>query len=261
MELFVFDVDGTLVNGNKPLLSSEKEAMNKVLTRGDSIAIASGRPYNGVVKYLDELGPGRKFAITSNGAATYALGDLIYSQLLTLADYEYIYKKYRSHKCVIYCYLGNTVACHGMYPVVQDEVDYSNMTFLDLNQKKLDLHTPMHKIVIAALPMDSLEIEGTIDSKDKETYHVMRTSDYFIEFVKKGVDKSIGVEYIRKVFKLKPEQVHTFGDSMNDYLMIKNYDGTAMGNAMPEIKAVAKRITRSVMEDGVSYALNTWFIK
>lgn len=46
---------------------------------------------------------------------------------------------------------------------------------------------------------------------------------------------------------------------MNDEGMIKKFDGTAMGNALDDIKKVAKRVTKSVDEDGVAYALKTWF--
>lgn len=55
------------------------------------------------------------------------------------------------------------------------------------------------------------------------------------------------------------EHVHVFGDSMNDLLMIKEFDGIAMGNALPIVKKYAKKITKSVSEDGVGYALSTWF--
>lgn len=58
---------------------------------------------------------------------------------------------------------------------------------------------------------------------------------------------------------ISKEHVHTFGDSMNDEGMIKEFDGTAMGNALDDIKKVAKRVTKSVDEDGVAYALKTWF--
>lgn len=46
---------------------------------------------------------------------------------------------------------------------------------------------------------------------------------------------------------------------MNDEGMIKEFDGTAMGNALDDIKKVAKRVTKSVDEHGVAYALKTWF--
>ena len=48
---------------------------------------------------------------------------------------------------------------------------------------------------------------------------------------------------------------------MNDLLMIKEFDGIAMGNALPIVKKYAKKITKSVSEDGVGYALSTWFKK
>ena len=46
-----------------------------------------------------------------------------------------------------------------------------------------------------------------------------------------------------------------FGDEMNDYEMIKTYNGVAMGNAVSKVKEVAKILTKDCKEDGVSYAL------
>lgn len=85
------------------------------------------------------------------------------------------------------------------------------------------------------------------------------SSSVFLEFINNDVDKSIGIEHLIEKIGISKEHVHTFGDSMNDEGMIKEFDGTAMGNALDDIKKVAKRVTKSVDEDGVAYALKTWF--
>ncbi len=92
-----------------------------------------------------------------------------------------------------------------------------------------------------------------------ESYSVLRSSPYFIEFINKDADKSKAVAFIAAKLGIPFAKVHTFGDNMNDLKMISLFDGTAMGNALDPVKAVAKRITLPVDKDGVGVALRDVF--
>lgn len=52
MKLFVFDVDGTLVHDGGEISQPVRESIQRRLDMGDAIAIASGRPFIGINKYL-----------------------------------------------------------------------------------------------------------------------------------------------------------------------------------------------------------------
>lgn len=53
------------------------------------------------------------------------------------------------------------------------------------------------------------------------------------------------------------EEVMVFGDSLNDFSMLEMDFGAtvAMENADPEVKAVAKYVTKSNAEHGVAYVI------
>ena len=53
------------------------------------------------------------------------------------------------------------------------------------------------------------------------------------------------------------EEVMVFGDSLNDYSMLSMEFGAtiAMENAVPEVKAICKYVTKSNVEDGVAHAI------
>ena len=58
---------------------------------------------------------------------------------------------------------------------------------------------------------------------------------------------------------VRPEEIMAIGDSENDYSMLSmdiKYT-VAMGNAMESIKRTAKCQTRSNIQDGVAYAIET----
>ena len=65
-----------------------------------------------------------------------------------------------------------------------------------------------------------------------------------------------GLEAVIRHYGFKREETAAFGDGMNDLGMIRwAGTGVAMGNAEPEVKAVADYVTTPVWEDGVKNAL------
>ena len=50
-------------------------------------------------------------------------------------------------------------------------------------------------------------------------------------------------------------------DEMNDYEMIRDCHGVAMGNGNEKVKEIAKFVTLSNEEDGIAYYLNNYIFK
>lgn len=263
MELFVFDIDGTLVSDFGEITKPVIEAINQLLERGDAVAIASGRCYSGVKHYLDCLVDSpNKYALGSNGAVvSRGDGKVLAKNPLKYSDFLYIAQKYGKGITVPYFYKDNWLGTFKpKEKVVKMEITYNHMDgIIDLNKTPLKDDDEVDKALIAAFPLHSIWIEKHLDPADKEKYNICRSSDIFLEFMRKGVDKATGIGELITLIGLTPDHVHTFGDSMNDEQMIKEFDGTAMGNALEPIKKVAKRITKPVKEDGIAFALKTWF--
>ncbi len=79
--------------------------------------------------------------------------------------------------------------------------------------------------------------------------------DYGIELTSPGVDKGSGLMLLLETLGLDPSGGVVFGDAANDLPMCgKPWTFVAMGNAEPEIAAVADDTTDSVWDDGVA----TW---
>lgn len=261
-ELFVFDVDGTLSIDNSPLTDLDKREINKLLSHGYSVAIASGRPLCGIKVVLNQLMDSpNKFAICANGAEVFdGNGKQISKHCLKFKDYLHIYNRYKSKDRTIYLYKGNVLASFDKGKFIDMEYNWNFMErFIDLNKVKMDDDEFITKMEIGSEPEDSAKLEKEILPDDWMTYNVVRSGDTFIEMVHKSVDKKTGVTNVMSYIGTTREHVHVFGDSMNDLLMIKEFDGIAMGNALPIVKKYAKKITKSVSEDGVGYALSTWF--
>ena len=81
----------------------------------------------------------------------------------------------------------------------------------------------------------------------------------FIEIFKKDADKYQGLVKVAKMYGIKENEIMAFGDSMNDYPMIKNaYVGVAMGNSVDMIKEVSNYITDDNDHYGITKALKKY---
>ena len=55
-----------------------------------------------------------------------------------------------------------------------------------------------------------------------------------------------------------PEEIVAIGDNINDIKMINNAGlGVAMGQSSPKVQEMANYITKTNLEDGVSYAIES----
>ena len=81
-------------------------------------------------------------------------------------------------------------------------------------------------------------------------------SDYSFDLTLKGVSKAVGIEKLVERLNRKIDDTIAFGDGRNDIEMLETVGiGVAMGNAVPEAKAVADYETDRIENDGIVKAL------
>ena len=77
-----------------------------------------------------------------------------------------------------------------------------------------------------------------------------------MQLAPKGMSKFVAIENLRLQLGLEKDEIAVFGDDVNDIEMLRNYpNSVAMGNAVPEVKAIARYETKANIEDGIAYAL------
>ena len=65
----------------------------------------------------------------------------------------------------------------------------------------------------------------------------------WIDVMQRGVNKATGIEQVMAAHGIAADEVMAFGDSMNDYEIIRFVGtGCAMANGRPALKAVANRV-------------------
>lgn len=259
MKLFVFDVDGTLIDRDQVLKKSTIHSLEELLRGDNYLAIASGRSYFGIRKFFDEVkgSKDKKFCICTNGSeVTDYDGNTLFKSPLKLKDYKKIFKFFENDNNVVcFCYFKNFIGYFKEDDFLDWECNSNNMKPLKFFENDDD-NIKIDKVICFSSTVNYFSsIKLSEDFKTK--YNIVQSSRHFLEFEPKGIDKSTGVNILKEHLKLEKNDIYTFGDAGNDIEMIKNYNGIAMGNGIEEVKKVAKYTTLDVKEDGVSYALKS----
>jgi hydroxymethylpyrimidine pyrophosphatase-like HAD family hydrolase len=95
-----------------------------------------------------------------------------------------------------------------------------------------------------------------------EELYLTKSVATFFEMAHPLVNKGLAVDYlVREVLQIAPEQVMTIGDNFNDVEMLQYAGiGVAMGDAPPEVKAIANWVAPSVEEDGAAVAIKKFIL-
>ncbi len=83
--------------------------------------------------------------------------------------------------------------------------------------------------------------------------HLYRSKDTYIEIAPKSISKATALRQVLAEHGIPMSEALAFGDNYNDISLIEEVGyGVAVANAREEVKAVAKEITATNIEDGVA---------
>ena len=93
-----------------------------------------------------------------------------------------------------------------------------------------------------------------------EELAIVQSSPFTLELTDSQAKKSKGIDFILNHYQLESHEVAAFGDGHNDIPMLEKVGHpVVMANASDEVKSYAKYLTKSNLENGVSYGINTFF--
>lgn len=262
-KLLVLDIDGTLVNDKKEITPRTKEALFQVMERGHSVMIASGRPTPGVQKYVDELKLAEYggYVLTYNGARVQdcSTGKELYEKKLSNSLLRPIYEYAEAHDLGIITYQQDmtkepqVLSGRRLDEWILLEARINCLTagvcenFLDY------VNYDIYKILLTADPEKSGQYMKELQELFGASANVMRSEAFFIEVTARNIDKARTLKKVIGPIGVSQSNTICCGDAFNDITMVEYAGiGVAMGNAKPEVKAVADYITASNEEDGIA---------
>lgn len=265
-KLIALDMDGTLLRKDKTISERTFNALQAARQRGVKVVLSTGRPVMGIRNYLEYLGLNQddEYAITFNGSAvqTGKSGHMLFQKFMTGEDLHKIYKLSKEHDLNIHAFDkdGRLITPRANeYTDVEAEINKIQVHIEDFNNIKYD--DKIIKVMIVDDPAKLDKLTKEIPEEYLSNYSIMRSASIFLEFLKPGINKGIGLSVLSESLNISKEEIIAVGDADNDIAMIKYAGlGVAMGNAFPQVKEAANYITDTNDEDGVAKVIEKFIL-
>lgn len=264
--------------------NENKETIKKTIAKGTEVVLTSGRGPASVKNLAEEVGANH-YAICGNGSVIYDFNQkkTIYEnyldkkkvlQLIKICDENSIYYCLYTEDSIITKSLNyNTLYYHHennrkpdskktkitiikdiyIYVLEREKEDYSKLMICDSNNIIFKSITNKLKQVKNIDVLDVAHMSRKMIKSGTEEYAL---EYYYTEITGQNVDKWNAISYLISKIGIKPEEVITIGDNVNDETMLKNAGlGIAMANSVPYIQKIAKEVTLSNNEAGVAEAI------
>lgn len=264
-QLIALDMDGTLLNENHIISEKNHQTIAALKAMGKKIVLATGRPYNGVKRYLAELNllDEGDYVVTCNGAQVQRTKDshILVNNPLNLDAFKELYKLSKELGVHIQALSTDKVYTPKKNPYTQIESDANLIPIIETEVENIGEENLIIKVMFVGDEKNLDAITPKIPQWAKDKYSIQRSGPIYLEFLNLKANKGTGVDAIIKELGLKQNQVICVGDAQNDLAMIKYAKlGVAMENATEELKGIADYVTLSNNDDGVAHVIEKFML-
>ncbi|RKW42879.1 MAG: HAD family phosphatase [Lachnospiraceae bacterium] len=255
--VLALDLDGTLTDSKKRISERTKESIDKFITAGGTVALASGRPTFGVmpVAKILELDKKGGYILSYNGGCFLDCKNnkQLFMKELTHEYLPILEKQAKEFGINLMTYNGDKA-----YALDIDEQYY--MIEININhfiRVKADPLTPKITFPIIKCLMTAdgdylAKVEKEMKKYWEGKLNIVRSEPYFLEVTEVGIDKASTITNMVKKLGKSVDNLICCGDGFNDLSMIRAAGiGVAMANAQEKVRAAADYITKSNDEDGI----------
>lgn len=265
MELFVSDLDGTLINSNKQVPQESIEIINTLIEKGVNFTVATARTPATAVEILRDLKLKLPVALM-NGVLIYDTKELKYIDIKEInkkSTHEVldIFNKFNKNPLVygikdnhLWVYHKNFEHSYE-YNFYKERVNKKLKTFVEVKDYKESI---AESNIINFVAFDSYEKIKAIAEEIKcidgitvNYYEDVYEDCYFLEAYSDKASKANGIKYLSKYIDYS--KVICFGDNLNDIPMFELADEAyATANAAEGIKKIATSVIDSCDDNGVA---------
>lgn len=212
MKCIVSDFDGTLLDNNiEENISSVKDFVNN----GNIFVLATGRTFKSIKEAIKNYNIPYEYLICSDGSCIYDKNDnLIYEKVLS---YDLKFK------------ILSTIF----------DIDDSVEIKYDNNYEKCDSDVKVSRILVNA-NMDVKEKIMNELNKIGDVYSYLSTNWLNVSSINN--DKTIAIKYLEELLNLDKNNIYVIGNDINDFAMIKYYNGYLINNNVKTFKEFVNKI-------------------
>ncbi len=265
-KVLAFDIDGTLTNSQKQIEVSTKNAIRRAAEQGCTIAIATGRPIQGVREFANELNfqKIKGYVISLNGGLVMSWqdGKIIQEKKIPAEFNGKICDLAKEHGVTLLTYEGDDVITEKPEDeYVQFETRINKIKARKVDNLKEYLNFTVPKFIMVGDGDILAEVEKKVKPLLENDLDVYRSEPFFLEILPKGINKANALEMLLKEVGAAREELMAFGDGYNDISMIEYAGmGVAMANGNDLIKEKADYVAPSNDEGGIAHVLEKFVL-
>ena len=262
------DLDRTTLNSEGHLSERNRRAIERAISSGIQIAVASGRSLDSLPGEVMEI-PGIRYAITSNGAAVYDLkeGVCLRQYKLKAEAVRDILRWTQGEDVTFEAFIDGKPYAEKAY--VEDPVRFGAMprsipyiqetrkpiedmrSFIREHEGELDCID-----VVVKSEEYKRRLWKTLEKQVRDVY-ITSSVKQLLEISDVNAGKDTAAEFLIGYLGLTREELAGFGDGHNDSGLMKYAGiGFAVANASKECREAADRIVASNDEDGVAEGID-----
>ena len=266
MELFVTDLDGTLLNSNKEVSIKSTEILNNLIDNGVNFTIDTARTPATVVDLLQDVNL-KLPAVLMNGVLLYDIKEEKYINIKEIekdtVDKVFDILNKFDKNAMVYGIRNNHLWVYHKefeysweYNFYKERADRKQKTFLKVENYQESIKESK---IINFIVFDKYEkIKGIyeelkkIDEISVEYYEdIYEKGCYFLEAYSAEASKANGIKLLSDY--IEHDKLICFGDNLNDIPMFELADECyATANAVESVKEISTDVIGSCDEDGVA---------
>jgi len=269
IKLLVLDIDGTITGDSNTLSVTVKEVIAAVQAKGIKVAIATGRMYCSALRFHQEIGSTLPL-IAYQGAWIQDPGNdqihrhLPVSREITQELLEYFEQPDLRSLLSVHFYINDQLYVREITKETDNYQQRSGVNAISVGDlRQLLDHEPTKILALSEDANLTQQLLADLRLKYKPTDLYLTTSvPTFLEAANTHVNKGNAVRYLaEEMLGLENHHVMTIGDNFNDVEML-DYAGisVAMGNAPPEVQAIANWVAPSIELDGAAIAIEKFLL-
>lgn len=266
MELYVTDLDGTLLNSDKEVSKNSKEILNKLIKEGLEFTIATARTPATVVDILKGIDI-KLPVILMNGVVTYDIYENKYLDVKDMKkdDVLKIFKVLKDNKrsAFVYGIKDNELCVYHQDFAYDSEYNFykerctkrlKKFVKVDEYENLIDDNSIVNILIFDTL--DNIEnmykslrnLDGITCNYYEDIYE---KGSYFLEIYSSEASKANAIKSLSNL--RKDDKIICFGDNINDIPMFEAAnEGYAVKNAVDDLKNIATDVIDGNNEDAVA---------
>lgn len=262
INMLVSDVDGTLLQPDKSLSISSRDAITKVRSTGMRFTVISGRPPRGLRFLIDSLGLTEPIAALNGAMIVWPNLSVLQATTIHPSAAAGVAEIIRHFGLELWLYtIDDWLVSDPLSPRVRHEVSVVQ-------------HEPTLMPSDGTIPCSITKVLGVSDDHplvkrceasvlEKFSHHISasRSQPHYLDVTARGADKGYGLTSLAGMTANGSESIAVIGDGPNDIPMFKIAGlSIAMGNADESVRRAAQHITGTNREDGFAHAVERYVL-